>query len=47
MTGLYHYKTARITGEFIEINMNYFTDTIRCIELQKKPKIFSAHFQNF
>ena len=28
MTGLHHNKTARITGKFIGINMNYITDTI-------------------
>ena len=50
----YQYRSARITGEFIGINMNCITDTITTIEsifqmhrTAKKPKIFSVPFQNF
>ena len=38
MTGLHHNKTARITGEFIGINMNGITDTIITID-----SIFQMH----
>ena len=38
MNGLHHNKTARITGEFIGINMNDITDTITTIE-----SIFQMH----